>query len=508
MKKIISSVIVSCIILALVPLTAFAGVSGSVSASEIETGKNVSVTFSFSYDKEIGSVQGNISYDSSKLKFVSSSSTMGGKDVNAVGDTLIFVDVIGTASDAKKTYSFTATFTALQVGSTTVRLNETNVIDFEDAKSLGSPSASVNLNVKAKAEEKLSADCNLKMLQPPAGCTLEPKFSSAVTEYSCTVPYSVEKFPLEPTKNDPKASVAYSGSVALKVGDNVRSVKVTAQDGTTKTYTVKIKRLSEAETAALMTPAPTADVPQQADIIVTVDGKEMVVSKSMITAVPDGFTAENFDYEGTTVQSAVLGGVRLLELADGEECGLYVFDGENKTFEKFISYTTSNSYYTMLGTTDKDLSEYEKITLTLDNNVVIPAWTVPAIGEEYYIISVMNNQTGEKYLALYCAADKSIQKLSEKMLGIKPAEAEAEVVPEPPIKNQIDWKPIITYGLIALGTLAVAAGITVMIIVIVKNNKKKVRTHDWGSENDQFGEEFSGEKPDYTIYTGNDSDFE
>ena len=74
-------------------------------------------------------------------------------------------------------------------------------------------------------------------------------FSESKTSYSVSVPNSVKQVEVYATKKDNKATVTGTGNKQLKEGENVVDVVVTAEDGTTKTYTINIKRLSDGETA-------------------------------------------------------------------------------------------------------------------------------------------------------------------------------------------------------------------------------------------------------------------
>ncbi|MDE2812338.1 MAG: cadherin-like beta sandwich domain-containing protein [Gemmatimonadota bacterium] len=94
-----------------------------------------------------------------------------------------------------------------------------------------------------------SADATLSGLALSGGATLSPSFDSATTAYSATVASSVSSITVVaiPTVSSATATIggadATSGhSVALQVGANTISVLVTAEDGTTRTYTLLITR--------------------------------------------------------------------------------------------------------------------------------------------------------------------------------------------------------------------------------------------------------------------------
>ncbi len=72
-------------------------------------------------------------------------------------------------------------------------------------------------------------------------------FKESKTEYNVTVPNTISEVQVYATKKDSNATITGTGSVKLEEGKNVVKVVVTAEDGTTKTYTINIKRLKEGE---------------------------------------------------------------------------------------------------------------------------------------------------------------------------------------------------------------------------------------------------------------------
>ena len=70
-------------------------------------------------------------------------------------------------------------------------------------------------------------------------------FKAATTSYSVSVPSNVSKVSIYATTQDSKAKVSGTGNKNLNVGKNTFNVVVTAEDGTTKTYTLYITREQE-----------------------------------------------------------------------------------------------------------------------------------------------------------------------------------------------------------------------------------------------------------------------
>ena len=94
---------------------------------------------------------------------------------------------------------------------------------------------------------RLSNNANLANLTLSAG-TLAPVFASGTTSYSANVSNATATLMVTPTLADSTATVTVNGGspatpVALNVGVNTVTVLVTAQDSTTKTYTMTVTRL-------------------------------------------------------------------------------------------------------------------------------------------------------------------------------------------------------------------------------------------------------------------------
>ena len=76
-------------------------------------------------------------------------------------------------------------------------------------------------------------------------CTLDPVFSSATTEYSCTVKNSVTSITVNATATSSKSKVRGLGAKDLTVGKNTLPIRVIAEDGSEKIYNVNVTRKGE-----------------------------------------------------------------------------------------------------------------------------------------------------------------------------------------------------------------------------------------------------------------------
>ena len=98
---------------------------------------------------------------------------------------------------------------------------------------------------KEKETEK-SNNKDLKSLTVE-GFMLTPEFSDDVTDYSLTINDDVDSLKITAEPVDEKAEVEIIGNNNLLIGDNTIQVKVTAEDGTIRTYRINVTKGSQEE---------------------------------------------------------------------------------------------------------------------------------------------------------------------------------------------------------------------------------------------------------------------
>ena len=91
-----------------------------------------------------------------------------------------------------------------------------------------------------KPEESNNKD--LKDLTIEGDYTLTPEFSKDVTEYDLTVGEDVESIKINAVADDDAAKVEVTGNDKLLMGTNTVEIKVTAEDGTEKTYKINVTK--------------------------------------------------------------------------------------------------------------------------------------------------------------------------------------------------------------------------------------------------------------------------
>ena len=147
---------------------------------------------------------------------------------------------------------------------------------------------------EAQESGSLSQNANLQTLD--IGRPLTPVFDKDVTDYTATALCDTETLTVSATAEDASALVEGTGQQTLHSGDNQILVKVTAQDGTAKTYRITVR------------------VPIRGDVngdgAVTVS--DVVLLRSLITAGgkaaasdPEWIAGDLDENEGLTVSDVV-----------------------------------------------------------------------------------------------------------------------------------------------------------------------------------------------------------
>ena len=166
------------------------------------------------------------------------------------------------ASNVTKSYTYS--LNTSKAGTYTVYLTG-NVEDYDTELS---SSISKSVTVTVKAITTTNRTTNTTTAKPATNTTtttkssnanifklklseegLSPAFSKSQTAYSLNVGENVDKIQASVTLENSKAVYTVSGNKDLKNGKNVMKIVVTAENGTTKTYTINIVKASNAEDA-------------------------------------------------------------------------------------------------------------------------------------------------------------------------------------------------------------------------------------------------------------------
>lgn len=164
---------------------------------------------------------------------------------------------------------------------------------------------------------------------------LSPEFTSENTKYTLEVTKEVDKLEITPIPEDSEAKVQIVGNENFKIGNNIVKITVTAEDGTTRIYTITVTKTNqsgneeEGNTLKLKslqikegTLSPSFD-PETTNYTVEVSDPASININEFITAI-----AEDEDVEVTIAESKQSeSGNRvitiMLENSDGTKSGVY-----------------------------------------------------------------------------------------------------------------------------------------------------------------------------------------
>ncbi|MBR5472624.1 MAG: cadherin-like beta sandwich domain-containing protein, partial [Clostridia bacterium] len=182
---------------------------------------------------------------------------------------------------------------------------------------------------------------NLASIKLSSG-SLSPAFNPNTTDYNVTVKYDVDSITITGAVADGKATYIGGGTFALEVGDNKKTLTVTAEDGTKKSYTINIKRMTEQETKDAEQAERDAN-----PLLVIIDGVDYTIVNDLESVnIPAGFTLGKSTRKDTeiTVLNDDCGEYQLYYLTDTEGNGAFYTRDENDKFTR-ISYINANGKF-------------------------------------------------------------------------------------------------------------------------------------------------------------------
>lgn len=154
-------------------------------------------------------------------------------DYGTVGNDVTSLDVIGIPENPRATVEVEGA-SDLQVGDNTI----TVTVTAEDGQSTGQYIIKVN--------REGSSNNDLSSLEVE-GYDLDPAFDKDETSYSITVPSDVDSITVNADAEDDNATVEITGADNLQPGENTVTVKVTAENGDEKEYTITVTKEEEQE---------------------------------------------------------------------------------------------------------------------------------------------------------------------------------------------------------------------------------------------------------------------
>ncbi len=479
MKKIFKSAVLSIAAIMLIISTAVFPASAenavlSFSSQKPSVGQSVTVTVTFNPGAKMYSADFSLSYNPDILTYESATCT-----AKAAGGGIVKAAPTLTG-ETKISYKFT--FTAKKSGSSNITVSG-GVYGFEDTENYN-VGASATLTVSDAAKPGVAT---LKSLSISNG-TLTPGFSTGRTSYTAKVKYEVTSCKVFATATDAKATVAVGGKEALAVGKNTRTVTVTAQNGTQKTYTIVITRLKEGEELDGETkPEDNTDEPEKSTVI---DGVKYLLATDLSGfTLPNGFKANTVTYGETEVAAAqdtdANYTVYYLKGENSESYQPYTLESDGKTFKKLKFATFGNNTYIFADIPEgKTVPEGFYQSSVKIGDFDIPAYKSPDEGltDFYYTYCFF-----EKNFAMYRydSRENVLQRCPEFTLGDISAAAPKGAGFAARFASLSSNAKIIVVGIVIL----IIAAVALIVMLIVRMVKPRYDDDD-GYDDDMFTNAF------------------
>ncbi len=393
----------------------------------------VKVTVSSTVDMEMYTY--DVTYDTEYLQYLSG-------DADSAEEGKLTV-IKYEASGKSQTLSFK--FKTLKVGDGLVKVSGATVCPSDPAYGDSLATTTSNGKVTIKAPYQASSDCKLKSLVVSEG-TLSPAFSKDKTEYTVSVGGGCNKLGVTAVANDSKASVKVSGNKDLKEGENTVKITVTAENGDTKTYKIKVTR-------GKMSPTPTPTT----GVTVNVNDTELILRDKISVEAPEDFEKGTFEYGDFTVECLknLAGNLTVVEMSDGN---LYVYNPENDSFYLYEETKgKANRYifvqYPVTLTVPEGYYETTKTVEGKERKVYINA------EESSYCILYMMNYAGESDWYQYDLKEQSIQRLNQEQADPTPTPIPTDTpTPTPTAVPTNTPTPVPTMTVAPTPTLELIAG--------------------------------------------------
>ena len=422
---------------------------GSSSYSPTE-GQEFQIGVYVNGSEAIGAYEFYLDYNADMMEYISGADSGGGGRLKFTG--------YGDASS----YKYMLTFRAKKAGSSNVTIS--NVYLGPLSASSGDSmtiTAAASAPVNIQGPSTASDVCRLAELNiSPTGLW---GFAPDKTEYDITVDNDISKLAITAKAESDKASVSISDT-NLAVGVNTIKIKVTAENGTVKTYSIIVRRKEAQSQPQTTTAAQDPDI-ENLSVSFMVNGKDMYVTEKVDgIEAPDGFQKTIVSYQGQEIPAftSLTQNITLFYLRDGlgENGAFYAYNSARDNVYPYIRLSNATGSY-MVISPEADVKApegYNETTLALgnggDENVAtsIQAW-IQGSDTEFFLIYALNDK-GECDFYQYDSKEKTLQRFHSTGMVIPSEPSETTSAKEEPgrveeleseiikqkLSNQIDTK--------------------------------------------------------------------
>lgn len=330
--------------------------------------------------------------------------------------------------------SVTYTFVAKAAGTATITVKPIDAADYDGNVFSAVKSVTITVGNKTTSTKKdLSSDNTLSSLSID-GVNLEPAFNKNTTSYNVNLEAGVTKINVKATPNDKSAKVTGIGEIEVSEGNNNIEVVVTAENGSTKTYTI------------------TANVKEYDPINVKVENSKYTVVRNIKNVtVPNGYEETKIKIKGEEVpafKNKTTGYTLVLLKDDKGNQNFYIYKDKKYILYKEYTFNKIILYPMELKKVPKG---YKKTKITFNDDKIIAYKKNKK--SNYALIYGMNVETGKKHIYMYDKEEDTLQIYNDELNDVS--------------DEKIEQYKMLIAGLSGLSVLL----FLILIIVIMKNHK-------------------------------------
>ena len=325
----------------------------------VKRGDSFTVLMQVSSEEAITGLDAYISYDSSRMSFVS-----GGKYVSGSSG-LLHASVSGI-TDGRTSLILKLKFKAITVGNAYVGVSDSARVTDSYNGVMATTSNRFALNIKDERGQTVSdqdgndvanviiptpvpsSDNTLSSLQVSAGA-MDPEFNPDVLEYKLEVYNDVTTLYFNYKTSEHNATVLFIGNEELKEGDNKVKVAVTAENGDVREYVLNVKRETSEEMSARLKRENDAkngitfevSKDDQGYVYLQNQYRYEIVDVDESTSVPAGYKKTSVllygvDVTAYTVANKLDSDYLLMYCRNANgDCDFYQFDRQEKTLQRY-----------------------------------------------------------------------------------------------------------------------------------------------------------------------------
>lgn len=259
-------VLFMCLFVNMMPRIAVKAASATVSITIKETDIKLNDTFNVIVKVKatdtIGGFETFLTYDESKIEFISGGSMVSG------GDGILRVSDMNPENVAKSR-KYILKFKAVEQGNAQIEtMDQAYVYTYEDSAEMSV--SSNRLSISIGTDEKVSNNTKLYTLRISPG-VLSPEFAAKTTKYTAEVESDVKELVISAMAEDGDATVKTKGNKDLQAGTNEVNIIVTAPSGDQKTYTIVVTKKADLTNQNEQTNGEGEDTPGEPEDNITED---------------------------------------------------------------------------------------------------------------------------------------------------------------------------------------------------------------------------------------------